>query len=195
MILYSALFSAFGLASPFLPAFLAGRGLDSEQVGFVLGLATATRLVCGPIAGRLADRLQAFRAEIAVCAILAASGALLYLLVHGFWAVLAIGLLQAAVLAPLVPLADALSLWEHHGSCLSAVGIGAKAGRLADASILGKDSIGRALRCADVRPVHRRGTERKITQRSHLQAAAWRERQMPAQELSERWKQIPCCVT
>jgi hypothetical protein len=50
MILYSALFSAFGLASPFLPAFLAGRGLDSEQVGFVLGLATATRLVCGPIA-------------------------------------------------------------------------------------------------------------------------------------------------
>jgi MFS transporter, PPP family, 3-phenylpropionic acid transporter len=110
MILYSALFSAFGLASPFLPAFLAGRGLDSEQVGLVLGLATATRLVCGPIAGRLADRLQAFRAEIAVCAILAASGALLYLLVHGFWAVLAIGLLQAAVLAPLVPLADALSL-------------------------------------------------------------------------------------
>jgi PPP family 3-phenylpropionic acid transporter len=88
MILYSALFSAFGLASPFLPAFLAGRGLDSEQVGFVLGLATALRLVCGPIAGRLADRLQAFRAEIAVCAILAASGALLYLLVHGFCAVL-----------------------------------------------------------------------------------------------------------
>jgi MFS transporter, PPP family, 3-phenylpropionic acid transporter len=108
MILYSALFSAFGLASPFLPAFLAGRGLDSEQVGFVLGLATALRLVCGPIAGRLADRLQAFRAEIAVCAILAASGALLYLLVHGFWAVLAIGLLQAAVLAPLVPLAALL---------------------------------------------------------------------------------------
>jgi hypothetical protein len=38
-------------------------------------------------------------------------------------------------------------------------------------------------------------TPDKITQRSHLQAAAWRERQMPAQELSERWKQIPCCVT
>jgi hypothetical protein len=35
--LYFALFSAFGFASPFLPAFLAGRGLGPEEVGFVLG--------------------------------------------------------------------------------------------------------------------------------------------------------------
>src|SRR5215467_1394104 len=108
--LYFALFSAFGFASPFLPAFLAGRGLGSEEVGFVLGAATALRLVSGPIAGRLADRLQAFRAELAVCAVLAASAALLYLAAHGFWTVMAVSLLQAAALAPLVPLADALSL-------------------------------------------------------------------------------------
>jgi MFS transporter, PPP family, 3-phenylpropionic acid transporter len=110
MLLYSALFSAFGCASPFLPAFLAGRGLEPEELGLVLGAATALRLVCGPIAGRVADRLQAFRVELAVCAILAASAALLYLVVYGFWAVLVISLLQAAALAPLVPLADALSL-------------------------------------------------------------------------------------
>jgi MFS transporter, PPP family, 3-phenylpropionic acid transporter len=110
MILYAALFSAFGFASPFLPAFLAGRGLEPEELGFVLGAATALRLVCGPIAGRLADRFQAFRAELAVCATLAASAALMYLAAHGFWPVMAVSLLQAAVLAPLVPLADALSL-------------------------------------------------------------------------------------
>jgi MFS family permease len=63
MTLYAALFSAFGFVSPFLPAFLAGRGLGPEELGFVLGAATALRLVCGPIAGRLADRLQAFRGE------------------------------------------------------------------------------------------------------------------------------------
>lgn len=110
MLLYCALFSAFGCASPFLPAFLAGRGLGPEELGLVLGGATALRLVCGPIAGRIADRLQAFRAELAVCAILAASAALVYLVVHGFWTVVAITLVQAAALAPLVPLADALSL-------------------------------------------------------------------------------------
>jgi hypothetical protein len=54
--------------------------------------------------------LSNFRAELAVCAILAASAALLYLAAHGFWTVMAISLLQAAALAPLVPLADALSL-------------------------------------------------------------------------------------
>ena len=62
--LYFALFSAFGFASPFLPAFLAGRGLGPEEVGFVLGAATALRLVSGPIAGRLADRLQAFEQNL-----------------------------------------------------------------------------------------------------------------------------------
>src|SRR5215831_5343368 len=36
MTLYVALFSAFGFASPFLPAFLAGRGLGPEELGFVL---------------------------------------------------------------------------------------------------------------------------------------------------------------
>jgi MFS transporter, PPP family, 3-phenylpropionic acid transporter len=109
-LLYSALFSAFGATSPFLPAFLAGRGLGAEELGIVLGAATAVRLVCGPIAGRLADRFQIFRAELAVCAIVAAGAALLYFTVHGFWAVMAISLLQAAALAPLAPLADALSL-------------------------------------------------------------------------------------
>src|SRR5215471_17894994 len=41
MTLYVALFSAFGFASPFLPAFLAGRGLGPEELGFVLSAATA----------------------------------------------------------------------------------------------------------------------------------------------------------
>jgi MFS transporter, PPP family, 3-phenylpropionic acid transporter len=110
VLLYSALFAAFGATSPFLPAFLAERGLGAEELGIVLGAATAVRLVCGPIAGRVADRFQLFRAELAVCAIVAAGAALLYFTVHGFWAVMAISLLQAAAIAPLAPLADALSL-------------------------------------------------------------------------------------
>jgi MFS transporter, PPP family, 3-phenylpropionic acid transporter len=108
--LYAALFSAFGFSSPFLPAFLAERGLEPEHLGFVLAAATALRLICGPVAGRLADRFHILRAELAACAVLAAGAALLFLAAHGFWTILAISLLQAAALAPLVPLADALSL-------------------------------------------------------------------------------------
>jgi PPP family 3-phenylpropionic acid transporter len=108
--LYCGLFSAFGLVSPFLPAFLAARGLRPEELGMVLGAGTAVRLVCGPFAGRLADRFHAFRAELAIFAILAASAALLYFPVHALWMVVVVSLFQAATLAPLVPLADALSL-------------------------------------------------------------------------------------
>jgi MFS transporter, PPP family, 3-phenylpropionic acid transporter len=108
--LYAALFIAFGSASPFLPAFLVGRGLGPEELGIVLGAGTAVRLICGPFAGRLADRFHAFRAELAACAILAGSAALVYLAADGFWTVMLVSLFQAAVLAPLVPLADALSL-------------------------------------------------------------------------------------
>lgn len=107
---YAALFSAFGCFSPFLPAFLAERGLKPEQLGIVLGAATVMRLVCGPIGGRLADRFHFLRAELAVCAVLGAGAALLYLAAQGFWTIMAVSLLQAAALAPLVPLADALSL-------------------------------------------------------------------------------------
>jgi MFS transporter, PPP family, 3-phenylpropionic acid transporter len=109
-ILYAALFSAFGAASPFLPGFLAARGLGPEELGIVLGAGTAARLICGPLAGRLADRFHVFRAELAACAILAAGAALAYFAAHGFWTVMVVGLFQAAALAPLVPLADALSL-------------------------------------------------------------------------------------
>jgi PPP family 3-phenylpropionic acid transporter len=76
----------------------------------LLGAGTAVRLLCGPFAGRLADRFHIFRAELAIFSVLAATAALLYFAVDALWMVVAVSLFQAAALAPLVPLADALSL-------------------------------------------------------------------------------------
>jgi PPP family 3-phenylpropionic acid transporter len=115
VLLYCGLFSAFGLVSPFLPPFLAERGLGPEQLGMVLGAGTAVRLLFGPFAGRLADRFHTFRAELAIFAILAASAALAYFAVDTVWLAVVVSLFQAAALAPLVPLADALTL-AHSGA-------------------------------------------------------------------------------
>jgi PPP family 3-phenylpropionic acid transporter len=41
--LYAALFSAFGVASPFLPALLASKGLNPSDIGIVLA---APQSVC-----------------------------------------------------------------------------------------------------------------------------------------------------
>jgi MFS family permease len=57
LVLYGAMFAAFGGASPFLPALLHQRGLGSSEIGAVLAGGTAIRLITGPVISRFADRL------------------------------------------------------------------------------------------------------------------------------------------
>jgi PPP family 3-phenylpropionic acid transporter len=110
ILLYAAMYAAFGVASPFLPFFLSGRGLSPEQLGVVLSAGTAVRLLTTPIAGRIGDLIQALRLVLIVCIALAASVTLGFLTAHGFWILLGIKLLHDASLAPITVLADALAL-------------------------------------------------------------------------------------
>ncbi len=110
VLLYAAMYAAFGVASPFLPAFVSARGLPPEQLGLVLGAGTAVRLLTAPLAGRIGDLMQALRVVLVVCTALAALVTLGYLAASGFWRLLALSLLHAAALAPTTILADALAL-------------------------------------------------------------------------------------
>jgi MFS transporter, PPP family, 3-phenylpropionic acid transporter len=114
LLLYATLYCSFGFSSPFLPAFLAARGIGPEWLGILLGAGTAVRLLSAPLAGRLADVFGAFRLELALFAISAAVASLLYLPTHSFWLLVLVNLIQAAMLAPLAPLSDALALsWSR----------------------------------------------------------------------------------
>ena len=110
LFLFAALYAGFGVQSPYLPALFKAHELPAAAIGGVLAAATAIRLVAGPIAGRAADRLDATRLVFAGCAALAALGGLGFLPAYGFWPLLAVALWQAAALAPLAPLSDALAL-------------------------------------------------------------------------------------
>jgi PPP family 3-phenylpropionic acid transporter len=110
LLLYGALYAGFGVQSPYLPALLAGRGLRPEAIATVLAAGTAIRLAAGPAAGRLADRRDRPKLIFAGCAVMAALFGLGYGALRGFWPLLAIGLCQAAALAPLAPLSDTLAL-------------------------------------------------------------------------------------
>jgi MFS transporter, PPP family, 3-phenylpropionic acid transporter len=114
LILYGLLYCSFGFSSPFLPEFLAGRGMGAEWLGFLLGIGTALRMLSAPLAGRLADVFAAFRLELALFSIATAVASVLYLPAHNFWVLALVNLAQAAMLAPLAPLADALALsWSR----------------------------------------------------------------------------------
>jgi MFS transporter, PPP family, 3-phenylpropionic acid transporter len=110
ILLYAAMYAAFGVASPFLPSFLRARGLSPEQLGVLLSAGTAVRLLTAPLAGRIGDLIQALRVVLVVCIALAASVTLGYLVGHGFWILLGMNLLHAASLGPITILADALAL-------------------------------------------------------------------------------------
>jgi PPP family 3-phenylpropionic acid transporter len=110
ILLYAALYAAFGVASPFWPKFFETRGLTSQQIGFILAAAMVMRLAAGPLVGRLADVSRSLRLVLATCAALAAAMAAALLLANTFWLFLIITSLQAAALAPTTSIADALSV-------------------------------------------------------------------------------------
>ena len=110
VLLYAAMYAAYGVASPFLPAFVNSRGIAPEELGLVLGTGTAVRLASAPLAGRIGDLLEALRTVLVLCIALAAFTTLGYLPARGFWWFLAISAMQAIALAPMTVLADALAL-------------------------------------------------------------------------------------
>jgi MFS transporter, PPP family, 3-phenylpropionic acid transporter len=110
LILYAALYAGFGAQSPYLPSLLESRDLRPEAIALVLAAGSAVRLVAGPAAGRLADRLDAPKVILSLCSAVAALIALGYLPARGLWLLLAVGVFHSAALAPLAPLSDTLAL-------------------------------------------------------------------------------------
>jgi MFS family permease len=100
VLLYALMYAAFGVASPFLPAFVSARGLSPEQLGLALGAGTAVRLLTAPLAGRIGDLIKGLRLVLTVCTALAASATLAYLPAHGFGTLVLVMLWHAASLAP-----------------------------------------------------------------------------------------------
>ncbi|WP_128560785.1 MFS transporter [Methylobacterium crusticola] len=110
VLLQGALYAAYGTEAPFLPSFLGERGLSPGEIGVALAAGTLMRLAAGPVAGHLADRYDATRLVLGSAAAAAGLISFAYLLGHGFWPLLAIGVAHAAAIAALAPLADTLAL-------------------------------------------------------------------------------------
>ncbi len=110
VLLYVALFAAFGVASPYWPKLYESKGLAPQEIGLVLGAALLMRLAAGPLVGRLADLLSSLRLVLAICIVVAAAAAAAYAWAGTFWLVLLIAVVQAAALAPTTSLADALTV-------------------------------------------------------------------------------------
>ncbi len=149
MALYTALFAAFGVASPFLPGLLKQDGLDPGAIGIVLAGGTAIRLLSGPLGGRLADRTGLPSVILGGFATASAVVALGYAPARGLPLLFAVSVAHAAVLAPLTPLADALALGSSqrtprfpYGWVRAAGSAAFIAGTLVSGQMVGRSGLG-----------------------------------------------------
>ena len=110
LMLYIALYSAYGTESAYLPAFLGDHGLSNEQIGLALAAGTLVRIVAGPLTGRLADHLDARKQVLSIAAFFSGLIGFAYNLAFGFAPLLTVSMAHAAATASLAPLADALSV-------------------------------------------------------------------------------------
>src|ERR1700753_1997575 len=95
LVLYGALYLAYGTESAFLPAFLVDHGVSPEQVAQLLAIWAIVRIVASPFIGRLADHFDAQKGALCVAACLSGCIGWAYGFAFGFFS-LFVGTLLAA---------------------------------------------------------------------------------------------------
>jgi MFS transporter, PPP family, 3-phenylpropionic acid transporter len=109
-VFYAALFVALGVQVPFLPLWLAAKGLDAGAIGIVLSLPMIVRVFAIPLATRGADRHDALHTVLVVASAMAVLGYGALGLTQGVVAITLAYALASAFFTPLIPLADAYAL-------------------------------------------------------------------------------------
>jgi len=109
-VFYAALFVALGVQLPFLPLWLAAKGLDAGAIGVALALPMVVRVFAIPLATRGADRHDALRTTIVIAAAMSVLGYGAVGLAQGAAAITMALALASAFYTPIMPLADAYAL-------------------------------------------------------------------------------------
>ncbi len=107
---YAASFLVVGIQLPFWPIWLAGRGLDAQEIAMVFAAAIWAKVIATPALGALADRLGQRRAVMIVLAACACAAYAGLWPVAGFWPLLALNLVAGMVQSALMPLGDSITL-------------------------------------------------------------------------------------
>ncbi len=115
ILFYGVLFAGFGAASPFMPALFQSYGLAPGELGLVLAAGGVVRLGAGPLGGWVAD--WSGRPWLVLTGLVAASSvvAASYGPARGFFLLMLVSVLHAAVLSPVTPVADALIIQASDG--------------------------------------------------------------------------------
>jgi PPP family 3-phenylpropionic acid transporter len=107
---YAAIFLGIGVQMPVFPVWLEAKGLDPKEIGLVLAAPSLVRIFAVPAVARLADRSNAVREVLIICAVTTAFGFAGIGLAQGGLAILLAVALTSIVNTPGMALLDAYTL-------------------------------------------------------------------------------------
>ena len=106
----AVVFLGSGIQLPFLPLWLKEKGLPDSEVALVMALMMAVRIIGIPLGTFAADLTQRRRAVIIACAAGTFIAYGLLSMMSGFWPILVMALLAAALMAPIIPLTEVMAV-------------------------------------------------------------------------------------
>jgi len=136
---YAALFAVIGVNMPFWPLWLASRGLDPSEIGVVVSLGLAMKVIANPLLGHFADRSGQRRSLMIFLSMGAALAYGSFWFGHSFWVLAVISMCYFALWSPLIPLGENVTmllvreqgfdygrirLWGSVGFIVASVGAG-----------------------------------------------------------------------
>jgi PPP family 3-phenylpropionic acid transporter len=107
---YAAAFLVVGVQTPFWPVFLAGRGLDAQEIATVFAAAIWAKVALTPAIGAAADRIGYRRAMMIALAATACAAYGALWPVAGFGMLLSLNLVALMAQSTLMPLGDSITL-------------------------------------------------------------------------------------
>jgi PPP family 3-phenylpropionic acid transporter len=107
---YGGVFVAMGIQLPFLPVWLAAKGLDAAAIGMVLAVPMVMRVAAVPLVTRAADRHTALRGALIATALATGAGFALTGFASSFVTILLAMALASAAFTPVMPLVDSYAL-------------------------------------------------------------------------------------
>lgn len=107
---YAIAFGALGAYLPYWSVWLENWGLDRAEIGLFLGLATLSRIAGSMILTGIADRFAIRRWTITLASLASAAGFAAHAVIADQGVLMAATLLLAFVMAPQIPLGEALGL-------------------------------------------------------------------------------------
>lgn len=103
---YFFFFAALGCLIPYLNVYFAQKGLSGAQIGWLGSVAPLIALTANPLWGAIADRWQAYRQVLALCAIGAGAVSLFYLVANDFWPLMVVTVFLTFFRTPIGSLLD-----------------------------------------------------------------------------------------